>query len=324
MKSDAEHIDGNNMCPICGSALVGSCRSYAVEELFSMWRPVVFTQATIDEHKAQSEHTRLYICPSCKLGIFLPQIIGTPNFYFELQKETSDSYYVDDKWDFEEALYDAKTAKAIIEIGCGPGVFIDKASHYADRAIGIEYNVHALEMARKKGLSVFNVEDDLSKLKGHLDVAFSFHVLEHVPDPVAFIQEMLVWVKPGGKIGISVPNMDGPIKYINPCASNMPPHHATRWNHRTFQELASRLGLNIERVEFEPLAVRDYYYYSSYWVRYAFPEKILPRQLLPILQRITSRFFALLFKLLAKFNQEEFGLLKGQSIYVLLSRQEDR
>jgi SAM-dependent methyltransferase len=161
-------------------------------------------------------------------------------------------------------------------------------------------------------------------LKGHFDVAFSFHVLEHVPNPVAFIREMLTLVKPGGKIGISVCNMDGPIKYINPCVSNMPPHHATRWNQRTFQALATKLELKIERVEFEPLVVHDYYYYSSYWIRYAFPEKILPQQLLPILQGITSRFFSLLFKLLAKFNKKKFGLLKSQSIYVLLSRQPSR
>lgn len=312
------------ICPICKTTLVSSGRTFFLDELLAMWKPVEFAHVTVEELKTQSNYTQLHICPTCKLGIFLPQIIGTPNFYVELQGETSDAYYVDEKWDFDTALNDAKTAKAVIEIGCGPGVFLDRASHYVNQAIGIEYNVHALKMARKKGLSVFNVEDDLSKLKGQFDIAFSFHVLEHVSDPVAFIQAMLSWVKPNGKIGISVPNMDGPIKYINPCVSNMPPHHATRWTLETFQALADRLGLKIERVEFEPLIVRDYYYYSTYAIDYWFPAKYWPKRLVLRLQHTANYLFGLLFKILNKFNKKEFGLLKGQSIYVLLSKQERR
>lgn len=310
-----------SICPICSNALTSSGPKFNLDDLFVMWRPIEFTQATIDAHKVQSEYTHLCICSKCKLEIFLPQIIGTPDFYIELQKETSDSYYVDDKWDFEVALNDAKTAKEIIEIGCGPGVFLDKTSRYVDQAIGIEYNKQALEIARKKGLSVYNFEDDLSKLKGQFDVAFSFHVLEHVSDPVAFIQEMLSWIKPEGRIGISVPNMDGPLKYINPCVSNMPPHHATRWKLETFRALAARLGLVIERVEFEPLDARDHYYYSTYGIAHKFPAKYLPKRMLPILQRMTSILFKLAFKLLAIFNQKKLGVLKGQSMYVLLSKQ---
>jgi ubiquinone/menaquinone biosynthesis C-methylase UbiE len=51
--------------------------------------------------------------------------------------------------DFKEAMNDVKTAKAIIEIGCGPSAFLDSASQYVGQAIGIEYNMNALEMARK-------------------------------------------------------------------------------------------------------------------------------------------------------------------------------
>jgi SAM-dependent methyltransferase len=266
----------------------------------------------------------LYICPKCKLGIYFPQIIGSPGFYIELQKETSDSYYVDEKWDFKEALNDVKAAKKIIEIGCGPGVFLKNTAQYVDQAVGVEYNKLALEIARNKGLSVFNLEDDLADLKGQFDAAFSFHVLEHVSDPVVFIQEMLAWVKPGGKIGISVPNMDGPVKYINPCVSNMPPHHATLWKLKTFQALAAKLDLEIERVAYEPLVARDYYYYSSFWLRQSFLVKLIPARFLPLLQETTSKLFNLLFVLLAKFNKEEFGLLNGQSIYVLMSKPENR
>lgn len=314
-------IIDNNKCPICANRLIRDGRIYSVDELFDMWKPIVFSQTVTAQHKAQTESTQLHICRKCNLEIFLPQIIGLPNFYIELQKATLDSYYVEDKWDFEEALKDAKTAKSIIEIGCGPGAFLKNACQYVNQAVGIEYNMQALAIARNKGLNIYSFEDDISKLKGQFDAAFSFHVLEHVPDPLAFIQEMLEFVKPGGKIGISVPNMDGPIKYIDPCVSNMPPHHATRWKLKTFQVLVAKHGLVIERVAYEPLVVRDYYYYSTYWLRQSFLAKILPNYYLLILQKITSRFFDRLFEILARFNRKELGLLKGQSIYVLLSKQ---
>ena len=105
---------------------------------------------------------------------------------------------------------------------------------------------------------------------------------------------------------------DGSIKYINPCVSNMPPHHATRWNLETFRALASKLELVIERVEYESLIARDHYY-STYWVKHCFPAKIFSQRLLLIFQGITARFFDRLFKLLAIFNKKEFvdGLFGG-------------
>jgi len=45
-------------------------------------------------------------------------------------------------------------------------------------------------------------------------------------------------VKPGGLICISVPDQDGPIRFIEPCIMNMPPHHATRWRRPSFEALA--------------------------------------------------------------------------------------
>lgn len=307
-------------CPICAGALIGRGRSYAVEELFAMWQPVRFTQATLDEHKLQSGTTRLYACPKCGLEIFFPQIIATPGFYDALQKGTASAYYADEKWDFNVALPDANAAAAIIEIGCGPGVFLDKARRHADQAVGIETNPQALAAARQKGLRVSDRADDLGEFRGRFDAAFSFHVLEHVPDPVAFVREMLAWVKPEGKIGISVPNMDGPIRHVVPCVSNMPPHHATRWKLKTLAALAAKLGLVVERAAFEPLIARDHYYYSSHWTRNSPAAKILPRKWLPILQRVVAGAFAGWFRLLAKFDKRECSLLKGQSMYVLLAR----
>src|SRR5262249_10874538 len=41
------------------------------------------------------------------------------------------------------------------------------------------------------------------------DVVSAFHVLEHVPDPVAVVRRMLAWLAPGGIVIVEVPNAGG-------------------------------------------------------------------------------------------------------------------
>lgn len=318
------HKPDELQCPICASALTRSGREFSLEELMSLWKPIIFSRETIEEHKKQSEYTQLYVCANCQFETFFPKIIGTPAFYIALQEDTADKYYVEEKWDFEEAIKDVQSATSVIEIGCGPGVFLEKARQAGGRVVGVEYNQRALEIARNKGLTVYEANDpNQEQLKDQFDIAFSFHVLEHVPDPVAFVEDMLKWVKPGGKIGLSVPNMDGPVQYINPCVSNMPPHHATRWKLKTFVALSEKLGLRVERFGYEPLAERDYYYYSNYAVSH-WLSKVLPERLLQLVQRLTAYFFKLIFRILALVDKQTISSLKGQSIYVLLSKPESR
>jgi SAM-dependent methyltransferase len=311
-------LESDYLCPICSTELKKEGNQYSINDLFSLLEPVQFSKETINEHRNQSSYTQMYFCPECGLGIFLPQIIGTPNFYIELQKDISNSYYATNKWEFEEALKDLTKSDSIIEIGCGPANFLEKAFLYVKRVYGVEYNELALEIARNKGIEVFgNNDEKLNKVKGQLDAVFSFHVLEHVADPVRFVEDLNSYIKPGGKIGISVPNMDGPIKYINPCIMNMPPHHATRWKLSAFKKLATNLGFKIERVAYEPIDINNYYYYSYYWVNHILPPNFLFTR---SLQLMASIFFVSLFKILAIFDKTTINRIRGQSIYIVMSK----
>lgn len=306
------------VCPICASALICNGRKFSLDELLVLWKPVTFSSETIEEHKKQSDYTQLHVCPHCQLEIFLPQIIGTPSFYVELLRHESVYAYSEEKWDFDEALKDARKCGSVVEIGCGPGNFLAKIKPYVCNVVGTEYNEHALAIALSKGLEILSKDDGASeRVTGKFDIAFSFHVLEHIPDPVEFVQEMLSWVKPGGKIGISVPNMDGPIRYIDPCVSNMPPHHATRWKLRTFEVLAKGLGLKLERVAFEPLGTKDQYYYSDIGINHLFPGNSWPMKVLRFFGRKGIQMF---FKMLTVLGKDSTSLLRGQSIYVLLTK----
>jgi 2-polyprenyl-3-methyl-5-hydroxy-6-metoxy-1,4-benzoquinol methylase len=308
-----------NICPICAGTLTCSGRAYSLDELLDLWKPVTFSNETINEHSKQSGSTQLYICANCQFEIFYPQIIGTPNFYVELLEDQTTYIYSEDKWDFKEAFKEAIECKSAVEIGCGPGNFLEKIKPYVLDVAGTEYNERALTVACSKGLKIYSKDDatETEKAKGKFDIAFSFHVLEHVPDPIGFIQDMLSWVGPCGKIGISVPNMDGPIKYIDPCVSNMPPHHATRWTLRTFKFMAAKLNLKLERVAFEPLNVRDQYYYSDIVMNHLFPGGGRTMRALRFLGKEGLQIY---FKCISFFGKNSTSILRGQSIYVVFSK----
>jgi 2-polyprenyl-3-methyl-5-hydroxy-6-metoxy-1,4-benzoquinol methylase len=309
------------VCLICGSALIESGRSYTIDELFTLWMPMhEFSQAIIDLHRAANSHTQLHVCENCSLEIFIPPVIGTPCFYEELHSD-NDRGYVDDKWDFQEAIKDVSSNGAILDVGCGSGAFLERVKPDVKHAFGIEINTAAVRKAQSKGLVVFQDGEGVREWRGRFDAVFSFHVLEHVRDPIAFMQDLISWTKPGGTIGVSVPNQDGPIKYIDPCIMNMPPHHATRWRRKTFEVLAEKLGLNIHRVAYEPLISRDVYYYSKHFARHMIPAHSRPCLVLQIMaSSLIWIGLKSLFLLLGLIGRSSIGSIRGQAMYFAMSK----
>lgn len=294
-------------CPVCNEILQEIDSPYALSQLFELWKPTIFSTDTILEHASQSLYTQLYKCPKCELEIFFPQIIGSPQFYKESYIKLP---YSNDKWEFEIAKNDIKNLKSFIEIGCGEGAFLSKIKTIPN-IIGIEYNPEAAEIARKNGFTIYN-STDYNRIKNNVDGIALFHVLEHVPNPIDFLKNLIFLLNDDGKIYISVPNQDGPIKYINPCAHNMPPHHATRWNQTTFKVLAQQLNLSIDKITYEPLRLSDHYYYSYYWVNYKFKNKYI--------RYLLSNILIIIFKILQKIGIKQITNLKGHSIYIIMKR----
>lgn len=302
-------------CPICAGHLVPKGDSFSVEELFKLWHPIHFSADLIASHKTQAVATQMYTCKSCHLGLFHPQIIGSAEFYEQLQGDAEHPYYSNTKWDFSEALKDIADVESLIELGCGPGEFLQLSENAGTRVIGTEYNQKALAIARGKGLKVMGTEGPSPDLLASFDAAFSFHVLEHVSDPMQFLRELVKWVRPGGKIGISVPNQNGIVQFIKPCVSDMPPHHATRWSLKTFKAVAQVLGLHIERVAFEPLFVKDAYY-LDYWAKTQMENSVLN----PLFQRTARFLIPKVVNRMKKHGMTTIPGFRGLAIYVLFSK----
>ncbi len=308
------------VCPVCSYELCPAGDTIFVADIFERWKTVhAFKPEVLQEHLHQSPVTHLYRCPNCLLEIYLPSVIGTESFYKELQDDMTVSYYREDKWDFGEALKEVQICETIMEIGCGPGSFLAEAKPRVKKACGTEFNESALQVARSRGVEVYGLEADMTDLKGVFDAVFSFHVLEHVQDPIGFVREISAFVKPGGMVCISVPNQAGPMKNIPNSLMNMPPHHATHWQLKTFRALADRLKFRIVRVAYEPLLLENHSYYSYFWLNNRIQGATVAHRMLKQILSTSMHWF---FTTLMKFKFRYFSPLRGQAIYVVMKKQE--
>jgi SAM-dependent methyltransferase len=97
-----------------------------------------------------------------------------------------------------------------LDVGCGSGGSVGAAAMLGWRVAGIEPDAEAAQKARRYSDEI-HTGDVLAApfAAGSFDVVSMFHVLEHVPDPVAVVSRTLEWLAPGGLLIIEVPNAGG-------------------------------------------------------------------------------------------------------------------
>jgi len=93
------------------------------------------------------------------------------------------------------------SGRTILDFGCGTGGVVSRIS--AERRLGIEIGEAAAAQARAKGIEVHG---NLRDIPDHsVDVAISFHAIEHVERPLDVLREIGRIVKPDGQIRLIVP-----------------------------------------------------------------------------------------------------------------------
>jgi len=102
---------------------------------------------------------------------------------------------------FNRAL---KPSLNILDVGCNTGEFLDYASQKGCNTFGLELSTSSLITANKKGHTCV---DDISKLNDHkFDIITAFDLVEHLYQPKQFINQLLGYLKPQGKLIILTGN----------------------------------------------------------------------------------------------------------------------
>lgn len=142
------------------------------------------------------------------------------------------------------ASYLTKKGK-LLDIGAGTGDFLAYCKIKKWEVLGIEPNLQAKELARKKGVPF--IEDTTELSTNSFDVITLWHVLEHVEDLEKQLSELRRIAKPNGLIIIAVPNFKSyDAKYYKESwAAYDVPRHIWHFSKKSIQKLFSEKEMKL-------------------------------------------------------------------------------
>lgn len=186
-------------------------------------------------------------CQNCSLEFASPMVPGSSEYYNFLANQKG--YYPSFRWEYQyvkDNFLSTSSFLSLLDIGCGSGVFLDyikDLSYIVSQ--GIDLSPEAVSACINKGVkaSKCDIYDFIKNSNKLPDIAVSFHCLEHVKDPVQFIESLKPVCDNGGRILTSTPYSPMTVEASWFDILNHPPHHLTRWNTKAYSVLAQRLNL---------------------------------------------------------------------------------
>jgi len=139
----------------------------------------------------------------------------------------------------------------LLDVGCGDGRHLAHWETMGWKVEGQEVDATAAERARgHHGLHVHvGVLPDLALPGSVFDVVTMNHVIEHVPDPLALLQESHRLLKPGGKLIAVTPNVNslGHHRFGRCWRGLEPPRHLHLFSPTTLDHLGVQAGFHSVR-----------------------------------------------------------------------------
>jgi len=134
----------------------------------------------------------------------------------------------------------------ILDIGSAWGFFLALAEERGWLPLGVELSCEASEYARRRfGLNVFTgTLADARLPESHFDVVTLWHVLEHIPDPLAELTEIRRIIRDDGLLVVSVPTPWSICDYL----SDAVPVHLYYFDEGTLTSIARKAGFRVLRI----------------------------------------------------------------------------
>lgn len=217
----------------------------------------------------KKDGVRIIDCRPCGFAHVspLPSVEALKRFYEqEFYQHERSNYFKETKEDlpwwmatynnYYELLERRTKGRQLLDIGSGPGHFLSCGKKRGWRTVGIEPSGLAARYSNKRRLTTMNdfFSYDRARKLGMFDVVHAAMVLEHVPDPIGFIEDMKKMLKKGGRIAIFCPNDYNPLQRILRAERGfkpwwvVPKHHLNYFTTESLKRLLIHLGFIIEDV----------------------------------------------------------------------------
>ena len=129
--------------------------------------------------------------------------------------------------------------RSVLEVGCGPGHFLDACRDLGMQVEGVD-RARTAEGPRRRGHTVHEVWfSDFGPPAPRFDAVAMWEVVEHVADPKNILLQARKWLRPGGFLALSTPSSSGlPARALGPrFPMVIPPDHLSLFSRRGLQTL---------------------------------------------------------------------------------------
>jgi 2-polyprenyl-3-methyl-5-hydroxy-6-metoxy-1,4-benzoquinol methylase len=151
-------------------------------------------------------------------------------------------------------LPDRAAGHAVLDIGCGRGNLLAALLAEGYTALGCEPSeamvlrareVYGIEPQALLNVSAHGFLDRIQALAGQVDAVFLWHVLEHMPQPMALLQRLHGLLKPGGALICQGPML---------VACNLFPQHLFLHTEANIRWIAQTAGFQLAFIDCAPSA----------------------------------------------------------------------
>jgi 2-polyprenyl-3-methyl-5-hydroxy-6-metoxy-1,4-benzoquinol methylase len=181
-------------------------------------------------------------CPSCGLVFLYPKPSEealreyyASDAYRNMYKDPTDPAEFHQRFRYGDTVQRIERTRDLInekmdvlEIGAATGFFIEGIKDKVKSVAGIEPNNEFRNYAQKElGLKMYSNLNAARKDRLEYDIAFMFHVLEHIHNPKDFLINIKRLLKRNGKVYIEVPN----VKDVLISLYKVPAFRSFYWNY---------------------------------------------------------------------------------------------
>ncbi len=238
-----------------------------------------------------SGNYQLFECSNCKLVSpnIDPNFLGDENVYDDkayikdTTREIVDTYeyrkktFAPERLDFIlSQIKDIKKGKIkLLDVGCGPGYFIDYLKDQGIKYKGLELANFLVDICKKRGLNVekavFQNESNES-----YNIITLFDVLEHLSDPISVFKDLNKKLMPGGYVLAYTPNIHSLAYHLMGDKQNtlLPFQHFCFFDVDSLNYLAEKTGFKIHSVYYAGFDIMDYFFKKNFEDKYDYHKKL--------------------------------------------------
>ena len=215
-----------------------------------------------------------YFCPQCHSYSIYPvpsekELTHFYETYYPLDNEITllNRGFLHRLWqrlDGQDCLGEILKPGSVLDIGCGNGSLLATAQNMGHEVWGQEFNPVTLKSLEQKGFKVTDkpITSDYFPRQYFTNVVLS-QVIEHVPDPVQLLRDILPLLNDQGQIIISTPNPQSLLAKIfkNHWIAWHPPFHLCLISVSALTDIAKQLNLKCTKVS---KRTRSWYFHVSF------------------------------------------------------------